>query len=180
MRDKSKNHPVDSNKCEDFIRLRGWDIRCVDKGLDEAQVRSIITELLSQRNELANKMEHVSSLHEQAKKTVIEADEFANELKAEAVKNAEAEKTTVMARIGESTQQIRSEYEKVPIALKEIVDAISRELTSIKAEFSKEVGTVWTDCEGRLNALTTNQNNTNTEAQDTDSSIRYRPRKYGN
>ena len=181
MKNKSKNHAVDSNKCEDSIRLRGWDIRCVDKGLDEAQVRSIITELISQRNELAKKMGNISALHEQAKKTVIEADEFANELKTEALKNINSEQTKFRTEIEESTQQLRAEGEKIPVELSGVVDRISRELTSIKEEFSKQVGTVWADCEGRLNALVTTENDKkNAKDQGEDPSLKYRPRKYDN
>ncbi len=181
MKNKSKNNPVDSNICENFIRLRGWDIRCVDKGFDEAQVRSIIAELISQRNELAKKMENISSLNEQAKKTVIEADEFASELKVEAVKNAEAEKATVMARIEESTRRLQAEYDIVPVAFKGVLDGISHEVTSIKETFNNHLVNIWTGCEERLNKIMLNQNEeNNTEAQEEEVSLKYRPRKSSN
>ena len=66
-KNKSRNHPVCDNKDEGFTKLCDRDIRRVNDGLDETQVRSIITELTSQRDELAKKTEHISSLNKLAR-----------------------------------------------------------------------------------------------------------------
>ena len=51
----------------------GWEIMRVNNGLDEAQVGSIISELVSQRDSLIQQTEHLSSLTKLAEKTVTEA-----------------------------------------------------------------------------------------------------------
>jgi len=150
-RNNGSNHSSDNGKDGPFVELCGWDIKRVNNGLDEAQVGSIITELISQRDELAKKTEHLTSLTKLAEKTVAEADEFARQLKAEAVESAEAEKTAVMANIEEETQQLRDENERVRIELRESVDHISRQLMALPETFNKELMNVWTECENRLN-----------------------------
>ena len=61
-RNNGNNHSHDIGKDENFVELCGWDIKRVNNGLDETQVGSIITELINQRDELAKKTEHLSSL----------------------------------------------------------------------------------------------------------------------
>ena len=152
-RNNGNNHSNNDGKDEHFIDLCGWDIKRVNNGLDEAQVGSIITELVSQRDALAEKTEHLSSLTKLAEKTVAEADEVANQLKAEAIESAEAEKITILASIEKEAQQLQGENERVRTELREAVDKISRELMALPETFNKELMNLWTECENRLNEL---------------------------
>lgn len=152
-RNNGNNHSNKADQDEHFVDLCGWDIKRVNNGLDEAQVGSIITELVSQRDALAEKTEHLSSLTKLAEKTVAEADEFAKQVKTEAIESAEAEKTAMLAHIEEQTQQLLGENERVRVELRKAVDNISRELMALPESFNKELMNSWAECENRLNDL---------------------------
>ncbi|HEY93051.1 MAG TPA: hypothetical protein G4O17_04840, partial [Dehalococcoidia bacterium] len=68
-----------------IIGLGGGEFRRVKNGLDEAQVTSYINELISQRDILIQREEHLSSLTKLAEKTVAEADKLAENIKAESI-----------------------------------------------------------------------------------------------
>ena len=80
----------------DVTRLGGHDFKIVKQGLDIVQVSSYLEELTAQRNELLTERnglqqreEHLKSLSRLAEKTVMEADKLAEEIKAEALKKTE-------------------------------------------------------------------------------------------
>ena len=161
-RNNGKNHSGDDGKGEHFIELCGWDIRRVNNGLDETQVGSIITELISQRDALNHKTEHLSSLTKLAENTVTEADKFAEQLKAEAVEQAEAEKAAVIAVIEKEAQQLQGENERIRVELRGAVDEMCRELMSLPESFNKQLMSVWAECENRLNELISNRSSQTT------------------
>ena len=66
-----------------FVELGGYEFRRVSNGLDEAQVKSSINKLISQRDKFRQHAEHLSSLSKLAEKTVAEADKLAEEIKTE-------------------------------------------------------------------------------------------------
>lgn len=90
----------------DVIELGGCEFRRIKNGLDEAQVASFINELISQRDTLIQREEHLSTLTKLAEKTVTEADKLAVEIKTEAVSQARAETTAIIAKAEEQAQQI--------------------------------------------------------------------------
>lgn len=90
----------------DVIELGGCEFRRIKNGLDEVQVASFINELVSQRDTLLQREEHLTSLTKLAEKTVAEADELAAEIKREAMNQAKDETAAIIAKAEEQTQQI--------------------------------------------------------------------------
>lgn len=88
------------------IELGGYEFRRVKNGLDEAQVVSFVKKLISQRDTLIQREEHLSALTKLAEKTVTEADKLAEELKTEATNQAKAEAATIIAEAEEKAQHI--------------------------------------------------------------------------
>jgi len=90
---------MDNNGDKDNItELEGREFKIVKKGLDKAQVAAFINELVRQRDELISERnmliqreEHMLSLTKLAERTVIEADKLTEEIKKEAVEQAKAE-----------------------------------------------------------------------------------------
>lgn len=94
------------------IELGGSEFRRVKNGLDEAQVASFINELISQRDTLAQRMEHLSTLTKLAEKTVTEADKLAEEIKTEAMNQAKTESAAIIAKAEEQAAVIKAEAER--------------------------------------------------------------------
>lgn len=92
------------------IKLGGREFRRVRNGLDKAQVASFIDELSSQRDRLLQSQDHLSSLTRLAEKTVIEADKLAEQIKTEAMDQAKAESTAILAKTKKQAQQIRRRF----------------------------------------------------------------------
>lgn len=92
------------------IKLGGREFRRVRNGLDEAQIAPFIDELSSQRDKLLQSQEHLSSLTRLAEKTVIEADKLAEQIKTEAIEQAKAESTAILAKTKKQAQQIRRRF----------------------------------------------------------------------
>ena len=82
---------------DNVIDLGGWEFKRVKNGLDEAQVASIINELIGQREALIQRTEHLNSLNKLAERTVTEADRLAEEMATEAIDQAKAEAAAIIA-----------------------------------------------------------------------------------
>ena len=119
---------------DSVIELCGRGFRRVKDGLDEAQVLSFVNELISQRDILAKREEHLSSLTKLAEKTVAEADKLASGIKTEAMEQAKAEAAAITARAEEQAQQMIEEKRA------EIVTIASKEAATIKSEAEREAG----------------------------------------
>ena len=83
-------------------QLLGREFEIVREGLDEAQVKAFITELVSERETLAQRQEHLLSLTKLAEKTVAEADRMAEEINEEATAKA----TQIMAKAEQEAQKV--------------------------------------------------------------------------
>ena len=69
---------------KNVIELWGRELDIVKNGLSEAQVVSLVNELISERDTLIKRQEHLSSLVQLAERTVVEADNIAKQVKEEA------------------------------------------------------------------------------------------------
>ncbi len=76
---------------EGIADVLGYSIKRVKSGLDEDQVISLVKQLVSERDMLAQRQEHLSSLTRLYEKTISEADELAKQIKQEADEQAQAE-----------------------------------------------------------------------------------------
>ena len=114
------------------IELGGCEFRRVKHGLDEAQVVSFINELISQRDTLVQREEHLSSLTKLAEKLVTEADNLAEEIKTEAIDQGKAGAAAIVATAEEKAQQMIEEKRT------EIVTIANEQAVAIKAEAERE------------------------------------------
>lgn len=114
----------------EFIELAGWEIKKVKEGLDETQVTSLINELVSQRDQLNERTEHLSSLTNLAERTVTEADKLAEEMKTKAIEQAKDETASLIAEAETKAQEIESEIKKVQLELRSTVQGILSQLLS--------------------------------------------------
>jgi len=104
---------MDNNGDKDNItELEGREFKIVKKGLDKAQVAAFINELVRQRDELISERnmliqreEHMLSLTKLAERTVIEADKLTEEIKREAIEQAKAEADAIIAKAEEQSQE---------------------------------------------------------------------------
>jgi hypothetical protein len=107
------------------VTLGGREFNRVKNGLDEAQIKSFIDELVKERDELAQSQHHTASLKKLAETTIVEADRLAKQIKAEASEQAKAESAAVIDKAREQGQQMaeRKQAEILKIA-NEKADAI--------------------------------------------------------
>jgi len=115
-----------------FVELGGAEFRRVKNGLDEAQVASCISELVSQRDKFRQHEEHLSSLTRLAEKTVAEADKLAEEIKTEAKDQAKVEASTIITKAEEQAQRIIEEKRA------EIINIATEQAEAIKTEAERE------------------------------------------
>jgi len=115
-----------------FVELGGTEFRRVKNGLDEAQVASSISELISQRDKFRQNEEHLSSLTKLAEKTVTEADELAEEIKTEAKEQAKTEASAIITKAEEQAQRIIEEKRT------EIINIATEQAEAIKTEANQE------------------------------------------
>lgn len=118
---------------EDVIALGGHEFRRVKNGLDEAQVTAFITELISERDKIAQSQDHLASLSRLAEKTVAEADRLAEQIKTEAAEQAKVESAAIINKAKEQAQQI--EEEKIAEATK----IANEKAEAIQVEAKKKV-----------------------------------------
>ena len=118
----------DSTVRDDVIEVGGGEFRRVKNGLDETQVIPFINDIISQRDALIQREEHLSSLTKLAEKTISEADNLATEIKEETVKQAESDAAEILAKAEEQAQQMIEEKRT------EIIDSATEEAAAIKAE----------------------------------------------
>ena len=117
---------------DDFVELGGAELRRVKNGLDEAQVASFISELISQRDKYRQQEEHLSSLTRLAEKTVTEADKLAQEIKTEAKDQAKAEASAIITEAEEQAQRTIEEKRT------ELINIATEQAEAIKAEAERE------------------------------------------
>jgi vacuolar-type H+-ATPase subunit H len=134
-----------------FIELAGWEISKVkDGGLDEDQVVSLINDLISQRDQLAQRTEHFTSLTKLAERTVTEADKLAEEVKAEAVEQAKTETTRLMAEAEAKARQIEDDTKRIQVELQNSVQGLFSQLLSGLENLTQQIKALQAESEKRL------------------------------
>jgi len=114
------------------IEVGGYEFRRVGNGLDEAQVTSFINELINQRDTLAQREGHLSSLTKLTEKMVIEADNLAEDIKTKAIDQGKAEAAAIIAQAEEQAQQMVEEKRT------EIITIANEQAAAIKAEAERK------------------------------------------
>jgi hypothetical protein len=134
----------------EFIELGGWEIKKVKDGLDETQVTSLINELVSQRDQLTERTEHLSSLTNLAERTVTEADKLAEEMKTQAIQQAKDETASLIAEAEVKAQEIEDEVERTQLELRSSVQGILNQLLSGLDSLKQQVETLQAESEQKL------------------------------
>jgi hypothetical protein len=116
----------------DNLRIGTRVFRKIRLGLDEEEVRSYVTELISQRDALQKRQEHLSSLTELAEKTVIEANNLSQLMMKKASEQAKIEADTIKAKAEEDGKQLINTLKT------EAKAAAEKELEAIKAEAQRQ------------------------------------------
>ena len=102
---------------ENVVELWGHEFSLAKNGLDEAQVVTFVNELISERDLLLQRAEHLSTLTKLAEKTIVEADRLAEEIKKEAIEEAKGEAEAILAKADEQAQQMMEEKRAEIIAI---------------------------------------------------------------
>lgn len=123
--------PKNSNN-SDVVELWEHDFAIVRNGLDEEQVISFVNELISQRGTFLQRQEHLSSLTKLAERIAAEADNMAKQTKEEAVEQAKAETTAILAKAEEQAQQMIEEKRA------EVIAMANREAGAIRANAQQQ------------------------------------------
>ena len=118
------------------VNLQGYTFARVKLGLDEEQVKSVLTQLVDERDKLNRRQEHLSSLFELAEKTVAEADDLAKRIEGETLKKAEAESQAILNRAEEQVQQ-QMEGKRA-----ELLASVQEEVNARRANAEKQLGTI--------------------------------------
>jgi len=147
------NGSKDDSERNNFIELHDWKISRVNNGLDEAEVADIISKLVSQRDQLIERTDHLSSLTRLAEKTIASADELAKQIETEAIQKAEAKVATIVAKAEEQAQQLRKENQRIQAEFKSTIDKLCRQLVSEPESFTQRIQSLWTESENRLSEL---------------------------
>jgi hypothetical protein len=120
---------------EGIADVLGYSIKRAKSGLDEGQVISLVKQLVSERDVLTQRQEHLSSLTRLYEKTIAEADELANQIKREAEEQVQAESKAILASAEEKAQQILEEKKAEAIVMSE------KEAEEIKTDALKKADT---------------------------------------
>ena len=141
---------MDSNNAkevkDDVFKLEGREFKIVGRGLDEKQVASFIKELVSERDELIGQRDevarqsdilvkkegHLSSLARLTERTIIDADEIAEETKREVTEKAKNEAEAIIAEAREQAKQAAEETRR------EIVNVADKEAEAIRSNAERE------------------------------------------
>ena len=117
---------------DDVVVLAGCEFKRAKNGLDETQVAAFITELVEQRDKLAESQDHLASLNRLAERTIVEADKLAKQIKTEAAEQAKADSAAI---VDKAKEQARQTVEK---KVAEAVRLANEEAAAIKAKAEQE------------------------------------------
>jgi hypothetical protein len=114
------------------VDIMGHSFRRVKDGLDESQVIPFMERIISERDLLAERQEHLTSLTRLYERTIAEADELAKQIKKESEEQARSQTEAVFARAEEQARQMVEEKTAEALA------TAREEAEKIKANAKKE------------------------------------------
>jgi cell division septum initiation protein DivIVA len=123
----------DENDTKGVLELWGQVFKRANNGLDEEQIVTFIDKIISERDSLIQKQEHLSSLSMLAERTIAEADNVANQIKADAELKAKQEVDAIIAQAEEQTKKLIEEKKTEATSIAE------KEAESIRLNAKKEV-----------------------------------------
>jgi hypothetical protein len=129
---------------DDVVVVGGHEFRRVKNGLDEAQVTSVINELVKERDELAQSQDHIASLNRLAERAIVEADKLSTQIKTEAAEQAKAESAAIIDKAKEQTRQMTEKK------IAQAVELANTEATAVKAKAEEEAAIVLGNAKDRV------------------------------
>jgi cell division septum initiation protein DivIVA len=123
---------------DDALHLGGRVFKKVELGLDEKEVQAYVDELINQRDALLKRQEHLSALAELAEKTVIEANNLAQQMKQKATEQAKAEADELRVKAEKDTEQFIKEKKAEAKTIAEKEADIVRTEALRQAEMARE------------------------------------------
>jgi vacuolar-type H+-ATPase subunit H len=113
----------------------GQKFRLVKNGLDEAEVTSFISTLTRQKNELADRLEHLSALTKLAESTVVEAEKQAESIKIQTKEEAKAQAASIIAT---AEEQAKSEGDKIIAESKQRAEEVAQTRVALAERQAEE------------------------------------------
>lgn len=123
---------MSKNGNKDIVELWGHEFSLAKNGLDETQIVSFVNELISERDLLLQRAEHLSTLTRLAEKTIVEADRLAEDIKKETIDEAKTGAEAILAKAEEQSQQMIEEKRT------EIITIATGEAEALKANAERE------------------------------------------
>jgi F0F1-type ATP synthase membrane subunit b/b' len=115
-----------NNKKNGVVELWGHEFKKAGEGLDKSAVVSFVDELMEKHEALLKRAEHLSSLTKLAEKTIVEADNVAQQVQSEAEEQAKAEAKAILSEAEEQAQKLIEEKRAEALA------RVNREVEAIK------------------------------------------------
>lgn len=135
---------------ENTVHLSGFDIRRTKEGLDETQVATIISQLVSQKDDLSKRTEHLASLTRLAETTVAEADRMAEEIKARTLQQASDEASRILDQARTQAEQLARDTREFQAELTGSVRDIVGELITVMDGMKDRLEALQADAERRF------------------------------
>jgi len=110
--------------------LWGQDFRIVQEGLAETDVVIFVERLMRRHRERLKQLDHVTSLHELAKKTVQDAESLSSNIVAGARRESETE---LAKAIAEANGKAQETIEEANLAARELAEATRASVAIIEA-----------------------------------------------
>jgi cell division septum initiation protein DivIVA len=117
---------------DDVLHVGGRVFRKTKLGLAEEEVRSYVEELISQRDALVKRQEHLSALTELAEKTVIEANNLSQMMMKKTTEQAKVEADKIRVKAEQDNEQM------IKAKKAEAKAAAEKEAETIKAEAHRQ------------------------------------------
>lgn len=121
-----------NNKRNGVVQLWGHQFKKAGDGLDKAEVVSFVDELMKKHEALLKRAEHLSSLTKLAEKTIVEADNVAQQVKSEVEEQAKSEAKAILSEAEEQAQKIIEEKRAEALA------RVNREVEAIKVKAQQQ------------------------------------------
>ena len=98
---------------DELKNLWGQEFRVVAEGLAETDVVIFVEKMMREHREKNDQLKHIKALHRLAQKTVEDAEQLANSVKAEAKATSETEADSVMSEADARAKEIIDEASKI-------------------------------------------------------------------
>lgn len=149
---------MDGSSGDNVVQLAGRAFKKVELGLDEKDVRSCIEELINERDSLLKRQSHLSALATLAEKTVIEANNLAQQTKQKAEEQARSETERIKAKAKQDAdhllQEKKAEADRIRVkAEQDAARIVEEKKAEARVAAEKEAETIKTQAQKQVDAM---------------------------